>query len=98
MSTAPTGQPAPERPRRRRLLGFYITRAPKRSRDQGDNRLGILAGAAALMIAFHELIYRETPGPREFPLLGILSHPASDMILLSFGLLLTVAILYRRDP
>ncbi len=70
-------------PKIRQIGGLTISRVPgKRVLPQS---VRIVATVGILLIAFHELVYRQTGG-EDYPLFSVISHAGSDMILLVVGL------------
>ena len=76
----------------------YIAARPSEAKAPRPERpvslLWLLFLIGILVIAFHELTYRQTGGD-EFPVLHIISHAGADMLML-LGVLICAALLAQR--
>jgi len=79
-------------PRRKRILGFEIARAP-RSHLQGNYfHIRITTFVGLMLVLAHEIIYRQFGG-KEYELNGLLSHAGADMLLFTVFPMVFVLIL-----
>lgn len=81
-------QPQPKHPG---SLGHAETSRRRRSRCPQ-----FIAALSLLLVAFHELLYRQTVNG-DYPLFGLVSHAGSDLIVM--GMTMTLAIVWlERAP
>lgn len=70
-------------PKTRKIGGLSISRVPGERLLPQAVRIVLTVGI--LLIAFHEVVYRQTGGP-DYPLFGLVSHAGSDLIIMVIGL------------
>ncbi len=77
----------------RQIGGLTISRVPGERLLPQAVRIVLTVGI--LLIAFHELVYRQTGGD-DYPLFGAVSHAGSDLILLVMGLVAALLLIPER--
>lgn len=88
-----TELPHERTPKTRQIGGLTISRIPGKKIMPQAVRIVLTLGI--LLIAFHELVYRQTGGD-DYPLFGAVSHAGSDMVLLVMGLVAALLLVPER--